>query len=244
MTMTMTMSERPSPGRGHAASFSAQQPPGSTAVAEVRPGHRVILVHRFGAVVTAAVLATFGGVGLAGGLAFFSTNGRSVLGLSSNGLLSVVSLATAAVLLAAAVRGGRPASTVSMMMGGLFLGSAFVNLAVLGTALNVLAFRLPNVFFSIGAGLVLLLLGAYGRLSGALPDDNPYRRPNVTQAVALPRQPLPTTAAEHAVDRAMAAAEVAVVQGAASPDQARRVAAIWSVRTHEDRRRAWMAHDH
>ena len=100
-----------------------------------------------------------------------------------------------------------------------------------------------NVFFSIGAGLVLLLLGAYGRLSGGLPDDNPYRPPNATEAVALPRQPLPTTAAELAVDRAMAAAEVAVAQGAATPGQARRVAAISGLRTHEDRRRAWMAHD-
>ena len=224
--------------------LSARQPRRSTAVAEGRSGHRVILVHRIGAVVTAAVLATFGGVGLAGGLAFFSTNGRPVLGLSSNGLLCVVSLATAAILLAAAVRGGRPASTVAVVIGGLFLGSAFVNLAVLGTALNVLAFRLPNVFFSIGAGLVLLLLGAYGRLSGALPDDNPYRPQTATQAVALPRQPIPTTAPQLAVDRAMAAAEVAVAQGAASPDQARRVAAISGLRTHEDRRRAWMAHEH
>ena len=58
----------------------------------------MILVHRIGAVVTAAVLAIFGAVGLAGGLAFFSTAGRPVLGLSSNGLLSAVSLTTAAVL--------------------------------------------------------------------------------------------------------------------------------------------------
>jgi Domain of unknown function (DUF4383) len=242
--MTLTMSELLAFGRGHAAHSSAQQPPRSTTLAAARPGHRVILVHRIGAVITAAILATFGGEGLAGGLAFFSTHGRAVLGLSSNGLLSAVSLATAAILLTAAVRGGRPASTVLIVIGGLFLVSAFVNLAVLGTALNVLAFRLPNVFFSIGAGLVLLLVGAYGRLSGGLPDDNPYREPRTNEAVALPRQPIPTTPAEHAVDRAMAAAEVAVAQGAATPDQARRVAAISGLRTHEDRRRAWMAHDH
>jgi hypothetical protein len=243
--MTMTVSELLASGRRHAAHSSAQQSGGSATVTADRPGqHRVILVHRLGAVVTAAVLATFGGVGLAGGLAFFSTHGRPVLGLSSNGLLSAASLATAAVLLAAAVRGGRPASTVAIVIGALFLVSAFVNLAVLGTGLNLLAFRLPNVFFSVGAGLVLLLLGAYGRLSGGLPDDNPYRPPYATEAVALPRQPIPSSAAELAVDRAMAAAEVAVVQGAATPDQARRVAAISGQRTHEDRRRAWMRHDH
>jgi hypothetical protein len=242
--MTLTVSDLLASGRSHAAHSSAQQSGRSATVTAARPGHRVILVHRIGAVVTAAVLATFGGVGLTGGLAFFSTRGRSVLGLSSNGLLSAVSLVTAAVLLAAAVRGGRPASTVAIVIGALFLVSAFVNLAVLGTGLNLLAFRLPNVFFSIGAGLVLLLLGAYGRLSGGLPDDNPYRPPNATEAVALPRQPIPTTAAEHAVDRAMAAAEVAVAQGAATPGQARRVAAISGLRTHEDRRRAWMQHDH
>lgn len=237
--MTVTVSGLLGPGRRSVARPSAPDP---TTTAP-RPAHRVVLVHRIGAVVTAAVLATFGGVGLAGGLAFFSTYGRPVLGLSSNGLLSAISLATAAVLVAAAVRGGRPASTVLIVIGGLFLVSAFVNLAVLGTGLNVLAFRLPNVFFSIGAGLVLLLLGAYGRLSGGLPDDNPYRTAVPAEDLVLPRQPLPATRAELAVDRAMAAAESAVVRGAATPDQARRVAAMAGLRTHEDRRRVWMQFD-
>ena len=241
--MTVTVFGRLTPDRGRAA-HTSPEPEGSEAATAARPGHRVILVHRIGAVVTAAVLAIFGAVGLAGGLAFFSTAGRPVLGLSSNGLLSAVSLTTAAVLVAAAIRGGRPASTVLIVIGGLFLVSAFVNLALLGTGLNVLAFRLPNVFFSIVAGLVLLLVGAYGRLSGGLPDDNPYRpQTAATEAVALPRQPIPTTRAEMVADRAMAAAEVAVAQGAATPDQARRVDAIGELRTHEDRRRAWMQLD-
>ena len=240
--MTLTVFERLTSGRG-AAAHTSTEPQGSGAAAAARPGHRVIWVHRIGAVTTAAVLATFGAVGLTGGLAFFSTHGRPVLGMSSNGLLSAISLTTAAVLVAAAVRGGRPASTVLIAIGGLFLVSAFVNLALLGTGLNVLAFRLPNVFFSIGAGLVLLLVGAYGRLSGGLPDDNPYRPQPATEAVALPHQPIPTTAAEHAADRAMAAAEVAVAQGAATPDQARRVDALSELRSHEDRRRAWMQLD-
>lgn len=213
-----------------------------------RPGGRVLAVHRVGAVVTALVLVAFGTLGLSGGLAFFSTQGRSVAGLSSNGLLSAVSLVTALVLVAAAVRGGRSASTVLIVVGALFLVSAFVNLALLGTVLNVLAFRLPNVFFSIGAGLVLLLTGAYGRVSGGLHDDNPYRSSRAEadsrEALVLPAQPTPATAAEAAADRDMAAAELAVVQGVADPEQAAGVDDMSGMRTHEDRRTIWMRRAH
>lgn len=208
------------------------------------PGHGVVLVHRMGAVLAAVVLVIFAAAGLAGGLDFFSTQGRAVVGLSSNGLLSTVSIVTAVVLVAAAFRGGRTASTVLIVIGVLFLVSAFVNLALIGTAANILAFRLPNVFFSIGAGLFLLLVGAYGRLSGRPPADNPYRADDVDdrEARALPRQPTPATAAEAAADRDMAVAEAAVVQRTATPEQARLVETIGDLRTHEERRRAWMAH--
>jgi Domain of unknown function (DUF4383) len=206
------------------------------------PGHGVVLVHRIGAVLAAAVLLAFAAAGLSGGLEFFSTQGHDVAGLSTNGLLSAVSIVTAVVLVAAAIRGGRTASTVLIVIGVLFLVSAFVNLALIGTDANVLAFRLPNVFFSIGAGLFLLLVGAYGRLSGRPPADNPYRTEDFDdrEAVALPRQPTPATGAEASADRDMAVAEAAVVQRSATPDQTRRVEAIGELRTHEDRRRAWM----
>jgi hypothetical protein len=49
-----------------------------------------------------------------------------------------------------------------------------VNLAVLDTGLNLLGFRLSNVIFSFIAGILLLILGAYGRFSGGLAVDNPY----------------------------------------------------------------------
>jgi hypothetical protein len=140
----------------------------------LRPDNRVVLVHRVAALAVALVIGVFGVLGIIGGLGFFDTGGADVLGLSSNGLLSTVSIVTALVLVAAAVRGGRVASTTMLVIGVLFLVSAFANLALLETSLNLLAFRLPNVFFSIGAGLVLLVLGAYGRVSSRLPDDNPY----------------------------------------------------------------------
>src|SRR5436305_1323332 len=105
-------------------------------------GGRVPAVHRVGAVAVGLVLLVFGVLGFADGLDYFSTEGGRVLGLSSNGLLSTVSVVTAAALVAAAVRGPRIASTVMLVVGVLFLGSALVNLAVLDTGLNVLAFRL------------------------------------------------------------------------------------------------------
>ena len=204
-------------------------------------GGRVPAVHRVGAVLVALVLLGFGLAGFAGGLAYFSTEGAPVLGLSSNGLLSTISVVTAAVLIGAALRGPRIASTLMIAVGSLFLLSALVNLAVLDTRLNLLAFRLTNVFFSIGAGLVLLLLGAYGRVSGNLPPDSPYAlpRPDEVERDVDP----PSTPADLAAERAMRAAEIAVVQRTATSDQQRRVQAMAQVRGRADRRRVWMSFD-
>jgi hypothetical protein len=205
---------------------------------------RVPAVHRVGAVAVALVLLVFGVLGFADGLAYFSTKGEPVLGLSSNGLLSTVSVVTAAVLIAAALFGPRVASTVMIVVGALFLLSALANLAVLDTGWNVLAFRLTNVFFSLGAGLVLLLLGAYGRVSGNLPQDSPYARPaDDDDATDDPAAEYPSTPAEFAVEKAMRAAEIAVVQHTADADQQRRVAAMAQVRGRAERRRTWTSFD-
>ena len=80
-------------------------------------------VHRIGAVVVAAVIAAFGVLGLVNGLAYFSTDGQRVAGLSSNGLLSTISLVTALVLVVAAFRSSRVASTTMLVIGVLFLVS-------------------------------------------------------------------------------------------------------------------------
>ena len=52
--------------------------------------------------------------------------------------------------------------------------------------------------------------------------------------------PTPADADEARADRDMAAAERAVAQGAASPEQARLVDRISDARTHEERRRLWL----
>ncbi len=204
-------------------------------------GARVTRVHRIGAIVVALTILTFGLLGFADGLAFFSTSGQPILGMSSNGLLSTISVGTAIVLITAALRGPRIASTVMTIVGALFLVSALANLAVLRSDLNVLAFEMSNVGFSVVAGLVLLLLGAYGRFTGHLPPDSPYAR----SAAPAPAEPLeaPSTPAEFAAERAMREAEIAVVNRTATPDQQRRVAAMAEVRTRRDRRQVWMEFD-
>jgi Domain of unknown function (DUF4383) len=206
------------------------------------PGSRVLAVHRVGAVAVALVVLVFGLLGFAGGLDFFSTSGRPILGMSSNGLLSTISVLTAAVLIVAAFRGPRIASTVMIAVGSLFLLSALVHLAVLRTSFNVLAFEMTNVFFSIGAGLTLLVLGAYGRVSGHLPADSPYAR---SEAGAEPEPPesYPSTPAEFAAERAMRQAEIAVVNHVATADQRRRVEAMARERTRAGRRRVWLGFD-
>jgi hypothetical protein len=202
---------------------------------------RVLTVHRVGALAVAGVILLFGVLGFADGLPFFSTSGRPILGMSSNGLLSTVSVLTAAVLVAAALRGPRIASTVMIAVGGLFILSALANLAVLRTGLNVLAFEMSNVAFSAVAGLVLLLLGAYGRLTGNLPPDSPYAGQR-TPPAPEPSE-VPSTPAEFAAERAMREAEIAVVQHVARAEQRRRVAAMAAVHSRADRRRVWMEFD-
>lgn len=134
------------------------------------------LVHRIGAAVIGAGIALFGVLGIVNSLDYFSTSGERVAGLSTNGLLSTVSLVTGAILVLAALRGGRTASTTTIVIGTLFLLSGLLNLLVLDTELNLLAFAIPNVVFSLVTGMVLLFLGLYGRVSGGLAVDNPYRR--------------------------------------------------------------------
>ena len=203
---------------------------------------RVPAVHRIGALVVATVIAAFGVLGLLDGLDYFSTDGERIAGLSSNGLLSTISLLTAAVLVVAAVRGSRPASSTMLVIGALFIASALINLALLETDFNLLAFSVANVIFSICAGLLLLTLGAYGRVSGNLPDDSPYRGAEGDDAV-LESPERPENAAEESADRAMRTAELAVVERRATPDQRARVEAMSKVRSRSDRRVVWMSYD-
>jgi hypothetical protein len=213
-------------------------------VVETPTARRVVQVHRVGALAVAAVLAVFGILGFVGGLDYFSTDGGRVAGLSSNGLLSTISLLTAAVLVAAAVRGGRVAGVVMTGVGTAFLLSAFWHLFVLNSQLNVLAFAMSNVIFSIVVGILLLTLGLYGRVSGNLPSDSPYRADQGAGGADQAEEPElpPATPAERRAEAEIRAAEVAVAEHRASPEQAARVEAMRRERTKTGRRRVWMQH--
>lgn len=200
------------------------------------PGSRLDLVHRIGAAVLGGGLCVFGVLGVADRLEFLAVRGKIVLGLATNGLLATISLIVGGVLIGAALRGGRSSSTITVVVGALFLLSGLLNLAVLDTPWNLLAFRLPNVIFSFIAGMMLLFLGAYGRFSGGLSVDNPYYQQRHRN------DPLPTP--EHTAhqlsdidDAELAAAELAVAEGHATPEQELLV-------LEDARRRAYQAHQH
>ncbi len=182
-----------------------------------------------------AALCVFGILGFIDRLKFLEVHGKVVLGLSSNGLLSTISLIVGVVLIGAAWRGGRISSTITVGVGLLFLLSGLLNLTVLDTKLNLLAFRLPNVIFSFIAGMLLLFLGAYGRFSGGLSVDNPYYQ-------LRHRGDSSSWTGEHHRDEEterLTAAEVAVAEGHATPEQERLVREDAQRRANEARRRAW-----
>lgn len=199
------------------------------------PGpHRIHTVHRAGAGALGTFLVVFGLGGLLLAPGFLATTGPIVMGLSTNGLLSTLSLVVGAVLLAAAARGGPVASTASVLVGGLFLASGIGNVLVLDTAMNMLAFRMANVIFSLLVGAALLFVGAYGRFTVDLPAGNPYARGTTLPAPAAG----PT---DGSVERAMAAAERAVALHAATAEQRARVAAAARFRTAQERREAFVS---
>ena len=136
--------------------------------------HPIHTVHRVGALLLGGFLVAFGIIGLTRATEFMSTFGTSVFGLSTNGLLATVSVVVGLLLLGAAARGGPAASTVLIVVGVLFLLSGLVNVLAIGTSMNMLAFAPANVMFSLVVGAALLIVGAYGRITGRLPLDSPY----------------------------------------------------------------------
>ncbi|TDQ52962.1 DUF4383 domain-containing protein [Actinorugispora endophytica] len=139
--------------------------------------HRLSNVYRYSAGLIGAGLVVFGLVGviaLEGGPALFTTEGRVIAGLSTNAALGFLSVAFGSLLIGGAILGGAFASTLNIVIGVGFLLSGLVNLALLDTAYNLLAFRMSNVIFSFVVGVLLMTFGMYGRFSGGLPHDNPY----------------------------------------------------------------------
>ncbi|MFI6337992.1 DUF4383 domain-containing protein [Streptomyces sp. NPDC050535] len=136
--------------------------------------HRLSTFYRIGAGLMGLVLLAFGILGLIDKVGFFDTRGDQVAGLSTNGALSVLSICAGLLLFAGMVIGGNFASTLNMVLGVAFILSGFVNLALLDTGSNFLAFRIQNVLFSFVVGVLLMFFGMYGRVGSALPHDNPY----------------------------------------------------------------------
>ncbi|MCX4909082.1 DUF4383 domain-containing protein [Streptomyces sp. NBC_00878] len=138
--------------------------------------HRLSKFYRVGAGLMGLVLLAFGVLGLIDKVGFFNTRGDTVAGLNTNGALSVLSICVGLLLFVGMVIGGNIASTINMVLGVLFILSGFVNLALLDTGFNFLAFRIQNVLFSFVVGVMLMFFGMYGRVGSALPHDNPYWR--------------------------------------------------------------------
>jgi Domain of unknown function (DUF4383) len=184
------------------------------------PEHPLSKRYRFGAALFGAALIVFGSLGLTHQLAFLSTHGHQVLWLSSNGLLSTISLVVGAVLITAAAIGGPVSSTVTSTVGALFLVSGLANLAVLDTGLNLLAFKIQNVLFSLVAGMLMLFVGLYGRVSGGLAGDNPYVRARRNEDPLHDNAPRRAAHARRLVEiEELVRAEFAMAEGRATPEQ-------------------------
>ncbi|MER5392294.1 DUF4383 domain-containing protein [Saccharopolyspora sp. NPDC002686] len=204
------------------------------------PDHPLSRFYRMAAAIFGACLLAFGVLGVANRVPLFTTHGIDVLGLSSNGLLAVVSIVVGAVLVCAAAWGGPVASTTTAVIGVLFFLSGLINLGLLDTPWNLFAFKLQNVVFSLIAGMVLMFFGFYGRLSGGLPQDNPFvrYRHHEPPAEEVPEQRL---ADEQRIAELtpLARDEIAVAEGHPTPEQARRVRAEAWRHMQEERRRAY-----
>lgn len=136
--------------------------------------HRLSQIYRVGAGLMGLVLLAFGILGLNDRIGFFDTGGDTVAGLNTNGALSVLSICVGVLLFIGMVIGGNFASTLNMVLGIAFIVSGFVNMALLETDFNFLAFKIQNVMFSFVVGVMLMVFGMYGRVSATLPHDNPY----------------------------------------------------------------------
>ncbi|ROR00505.1 uncharacterized protein DUF4383 [Streptomyces sp. 2132.2] len=141
---------------------------------ELPVDHPLSRVYRIGAALCGLLLLVFGCLGFAGSLSSFDTAGQRIVGMSTNGLLSTVSVVVGLLLFVAALIGGNVASSVNIAVGVLFVLSGFVHLFLIGRPGNILDFGMTNVIFSFLMGLLIMTFGMYGRVSGGLPHDNPY----------------------------------------------------------------------
>ncbi|MFI0470288.1 DUF4383 domain-containing protein [Saccharopolyspora sp. 5N102] len=194
--------------------------------------NRVHLTHRLGAAVLGVVLLVVGVLQLPW------PSGYAIPGLARTSAVTVSTLVAGLILICSAVWGSRIASSASTALGAVFLLGGIVQLALLHTSWNVLGFQLSTALFCIIAGLLMLLLGFYGRVSGGLPPDNPYRRDHPVRTDRPdPDEQLRAGRVDEREQR-LIDAEVSVAEGTASPRQVRAVEQERARKQAEDRRRA------
>ncbi|MGW2044826.1 DUF4383 domain-containing protein [Streptomyces sp. NPDC001858] len=138
--------------------------------------HRLNMVYRIGAGLMGLGLLVFGIFGVIDKIGFFDTGGDEVWSLNTNGALSWLSIGVGLLLFVGMVIGGNFASTLNMTLGLLFIASGFLNMALLETDYNFLAFKIQNCMLSFVIGILLMVFGMYGRVGSVLPHDNPYWR--------------------------------------------------------------------
>ena len=155
-----------------------------------------------------------------------------IAGLTGNGLLGVISVVASVLLIGSGIAGGRIATVATIVFGTLFVLSGVLNLAVLNTSMNKLAFSTPNVVFSLVVGVMLAFVGAYGVFGG----QYPVAGEETDQSVARTSDP---ELAE------MARAEHAMAEGTATREQERLVMTDAQERAANRRRVAWQRyHSH
>jgi hypothetical protein len=189
----------------------------------VHPGpgpHRIHMIHRLSIGWLGAFLSVLEVRGLARRPSWIGTHWALVMGLSANGLLAIVSVAVAAILIAAAIRGAPAASAAGNVLGALFVLSGLINLLVLVGELNLLAFRLSNVVFGLVVGTALLFIDAYGRLGAHLPPGNPNHPPARLPHPRLDDRTPTQWIIDAAADRELAEAERAVARHRPATEQA------------------------
>jgi hypothetical protein len=130
--------------------------------------HPLVPVYRVLGALTGLFLIVFGVVGWSksSGDKFTDSTGVRVLGMHANGLLSVLSLAAGVLLVLGALRGGNLGAAVNFFLGCLYTFAGLGGLAIERTSLNVFAYTVGDLVFSMVVGFILLAAGMYGQVSG------------------------------------------------------------------------------
>ena len=194
-------------------------------------------LHRIGAAVIGAFVFVFGLTGLTWRPEVFSTEGPVVFGMTTNGFLAFLSMAVGFVLVFAAVFGGPATGWGAIVAGAVFILSGVVNVFLLGTPMNVMAFTMPNVVFSLVVGAVLVALGMIGRKVHPT-DDSLYGSQPEHVDPGAQIHPNPVAAAE------LAEAERARALHYATEEQIERLHDTDRYRSGADRVHAWEESDH